>query len=154
MCVSARKATRKYGFREEMCSRACATSGNRISCISKRKAPRALQFLNEIDYRRRIFLRGHNGAAAISLQNRGSRCYGGIAPQPESRPCHPPWSGAFEPLDLLFARLSAQSRYRAFNRRQVLHRKQVLKERTFTHIFHKVSDSASEPLLRREGNSH
>ena len=28
-----------------------------------------------------------------------------------------------------------ESRYRAFNRRQVLHRKRVLKERTFTHIF-------------------
>ena len=51
-------------------------------------------------------------------------------------------------------RKGEESRYRAFNRRQVLHRKRVLKERTFTHIFHKVSDSASEPLLRRESNSH
>ena len=32
-------------------------------------------------------------------------------------------------------RKGEESRYRAFNRRQVLHRKRVLKERTFTHIF-------------------
>ena len=32
-------------------------------------------------------------------------------------------------------RKGEESRYRAFNRRQVLHRKRVLKERTFTQIF-------------------
>ena len=34
-------------------------------------------------------------------------------------------------------RKGEESRYRAFNRRQVLHRKRVLKERTFTQIYFK-----------------
>ena len=79
ICVSARKGTRNYGFREEMCSRACATSGRRSSCISKRKASQALQFPSEIDCRTHIFFTKQKGLTTISYQKRRLGCHQLIA---------------------------------------------------------------------------
>ena len=90
-CIPDRKATRNHAFRVEISSRACATSGSRNSCVSNRKAPRALQFLNEMHDQSNHFLLKHMDSTAISIRNRRTQRLGLTAPQPRPRPSKVAW---------------------------------------------------------------
>ena len=90
-CIPDRKATRNHAFRVEISSRACATSGSRISCVSNRKAPRALQFLNEMHDQSNHFLVKHKDSTAISVQNRRTQRLAPTAPQPRPSPPKVAW---------------------------------------------------------------